>query len=295
MRVNTPARKWVHEADPSSGPQTGPPDAESLPAEVEADWTACTVCDLEVCEDPAHLPRDTRQLRRARERSIRPGRPLIQSAAAFLAAAANAPTWTVPDLLPEKGSAMWNGRPRSFKSLAAEAAIVALALHRPVFGVEGWRADRALRCGWIGEEDAHNLTAVRLRWLLAGHQADPPDTLWLCARKGLSLETPSGKADIHSIITDQQLDVVAFDTARALAPSIAGDPSAGPTGRCWPIPASGPRSSSLTIQSRHATGRTSGLALSGRAVARYCPPWIARSGSSAYLTARPWLCRTATR
>lgn len=165
--------------------------------------------------EPVHLP----------GLEPKPGRLLMQTAGEFLALGDTAPAWTVPSLVPEKGSTMFNGRPRSFKSLAAEALLVSAALHRPVFGRTEWLADRPLRCGWIGEEDGANLTGARLRWLLAGHEADPPETLWLCARKGLSLETPRGQADIHAIINDLQLDVVVFDTARALAPSIDKGPA----------------------------------------------------------------------
>lgn len=158
-------------------------------------------------------------------------RPLVvEPAGRFLAQAGNAPIWLITDLVAFGGITMLHGRPRSMKSLTALELAVGATLGRPGFGAERFAVERALRVAYMTEEDSAALVSARLRWLLAGHKAAPPDTLWLSARKGLSLEEAASQAQIHDAVTSLALDLAIIDTGRAFAPSVDKGPSdaAGP-------------------------------------------------------------------
>ena len=130
----------------------------------------------------------------------------------------------------QKGITMVHGRPRSWKSLAVLALAVSASLNQPIFGNARFKAEGPLRCVYMTEEDSRNLVAARLRWLIAGHYAQAPDSLWLSARRGLSLEAAESQAQIHDVVTSLSPDMLIFDTGRAFAPSVDKGPAdAAPT------------------------------------------------------------------
>jgi len=164
----------------------------------------------------------------ARPREARP--LVVENAAAFLAQAQDKPQWVIPELVAVGGISMFHGRPRSMKSLTALALAVDASLGGAVFGAERFRVARPIRCAYMTEEDSAGLVASRLRWLLAGAAASPPEHLWLSARKGLSLETVDSQAQIVDVIHALSPELLIFDTGRAFAPSVDAGPkdSAGP-------------------------------------------------------------------
>jgi hypothetical protein len=150
---------------------------------------------------------------------------VVERAQDFLAAAATSETWLIPDLVADRGLTMFHGRPRSLKSLSALALAIAAALHRPVFGTPRSTAPAALRSVYMTEEDSRNIVAARLTWLLAGFNVSAPETLWLSARKGLTLEAPESQAQILDVVHTLSAELLIFDTGRAFAPSVDKGPS----------------------------------------------------------------------
>ncbi len=158
-------------------------------------------------------------------------RPLVvEPASAFLAKSQDVPQWLIPDLVAVDGITTFHGRPRSMKSLSALSLAVSAAIGVPVFASSRFSTPRPLRSVYMTEEDSAGLVAVRLRWFLTGLEASAPETLWLSARKGLSLETVESQAQIHDVVKTLSPDLLLFDTGRAFAPSVDKGPSdaAGP-------------------------------------------------------------------
>lgn len=151
-----------------------------------------------------------------------------QSARAFLLRASEAPMWLIPHLLPDAGTIMFHGRPRSMKSWVALDLALAAALGAAPWGCDRFRPGRPLRVAVLCEEDAAGLLARRLDWLIRGRMVtDPPDTLMIAARLGLILEVPSDQARLTSAVNDFGAELVMIDTARAVAPGVDQGPAEG--------------------------------------------------------------------
>ncbi len=152
--------------------------------------------------------------------------PVLVSAADFLAATEDQEEWLVPRLAPLGGMVMFHGRPRSMKSLAALAALLAIARGEAPWGVPDFEPERPIRCAYFSEEDGKFVVAARLRWLLAGFKAaTPPATLMIEARRGLSLDDEASQRRIRDEITQHGVEFAWFDTARAMAPGVDQGPA----------------------------------------------------------------------
>lgn len=163
----------------------------------------------------------------------RPRSSVAESLPAFLARVRSLPepSWFIKDLIPDEGVVVWHGRPRSMKSLTAEAALLSLALGEscalgnPRFAIAG-----PVGVLWLGEEDSERLDAFRFNLMLAGRAVEAPDAFRLVVRPGWDLESPAGQAELLSTIRDTSaamatpLRVLVIDPVRASMPSIDGGP-----------------------------------------------------------------------
>lgn len=180
----------------------------------------CARCGREACDGSCPAP----------EPEPEPTSPapevILEPASTFLARASSAEEWLVPGLVPTGGLAMFHGRPRSMKSLAALEVCVACSLGEAPFALPQFKPARPLRVGYISEEDGRNLIAPRLAWMLCGRgMSEAPAGLFLSARRGLLLEDAESQARIRGAVDALELELLWLDTARALAPSVDQGPA----------------------------------------------------------------------
>lgn len=146
----------------------------------------------------------------------------------------NDPEWVVEDLIPHDGIAVWHGRPRSMKSLAALELNLSAAIDVPAFGSERFKTDvRGGSVLYLTEEDGERLIASRLRLMLAGHDLEnAPKRLHILSRPGWNLERPDDQAAVLDAIgaTSPAPTLLTIDPARGSMPSLDKGPSdaAGP-------------------------------------------------------------------
>lgn len=162
--------------------------------------------------------------------------PVARSLAAFMSEIRNAPEpgWLVRELLPDEGIAIWHGRPRSMKSLTAEAVVLSLtlgepyALQNPRFKIEG-----PVGSLYLGEEDSARLFGFRFGLMLKARSVLPgsePEAFRIVVRPGWDLETPAGQAELLATIDATSkamaasLRLLVVDPARASMPGIDGGP-----------------------------------------------------------------------
>jgi hypothetical protein len=157
----------------------------------------------------------------------------FESADSFLARleAQGDPGWMVGDLVPEDGIAVWHGRPRSMKSLAALEMNLACATDAPAFGCD--RFATTTRGGsvlYLTEEDGERLIASRLRLMLAGRGLDARsalERLKLLSRPGWNLEQTADQSHLMAAIREVSPPPVmlTLDPARGSMPALDKGPS----------------------------------------------------------------------
>jgi hypothetical protein len=155
----------------------------------------------------------------------------FEPADAFLARldAQGDPGWVVGDLVPEDGIAVWHGRPRSMKSLAALEMSLAAAIAEPAFGCERFATstgDGSVL--YLTEEDGARLIAMRLRLMLAGRGLKTaPSRLRILSRPGWNLEQTSDQAAVLTAIREVSPAPVllTIDPARGSMPALDKGPS----------------------------------------------------------------------
>jgi integrase len=136
-----------------------------------------------------------------------------------------APSWLIEDLLPDDGIAVWQGRPRSMKSLTALE--LALALTTGTAALGRFKVPAATGVLWLTEEDAERIVAHRLRLMLAGRGIEhAPPLLRVLCRAGWNLEQPRDQDAILSAIRDcPEARALVIDPARGSMPSIDKGPA----------------------------------------------------------------------
>jgi hypothetical protein len=158
---------------------------------------------------------------------------VAESLPAFLARVRSLPepSWFIRDLIPDEGVVVWHGRPRSMKSLTAEAAMLSLALGEScALGNPRFAIKAPVGVLWLGEEDSERLDAFRFGLLLDGYGKGAPDAFRLVVRPGWDLESPAGQAELIATIRETAaamttpLKVLVIDPVRASMPSIDGGP-----------------------------------------------------------------------
>jgi hypothetical protein len=158
---------------------------------------------------------------------------------AFLARARSQsePAELVGDLIPDEGVVIWHGRPRSMKTLTAEAVALDLTLGRTTaLDCVRFAISEAVRLFWLSEEDAARLTAFRLGLMLAARDTRPgeePECFRLAVRPGWNLEAPHGQAELLRALEETEPHVLVVDPLRASLPSIDGSPKDAANARAF--------------------------------------------------------------
>jgi hypothetical protein len=139
------------------------------------------------------------------------------------------PGWLVNDLVPDDAIAVWHGRPRSMKSLAALEMNLSCATDSPAFGSE--RFATSTRGGsvlYLTEEDGERLIASRLKLMLAARQLDrAPKRLRILSRPGWNLERPEDQGAVLAAIREASPapTLLTVDPARGSMPALDKGPS----------------------------------------------------------------------
>lgn len=152
--------------------------------------------------------------------------PRFAWAADFLQRVREAPDpgFAIEGLLPGEGIFHFHARPRAMKSLSLIECAVAMATATPAFS--RYAVPRALRVGYLTEEDAERLVAPRAHWFLVGRGLTDRDAghLALLCRPGWNLERTEGRDALLRELERLSLDVLIIDPVRASMPSIDAGP-----------------------------------------------------------------------
>jgi hypothetical protein len=142
----------------------------------------------------------------------------IEPIGAFIATEDPPVRYIIPGLLPCGVIALDHGEPRARKSLVAFEIALAAATGTAAFGLPRFEPLDPVPVLYVQEEDPRSLTRPRLRALVRARCGDdPPETLHVAVRRGVSLDEP---AWVDRLITDIQrlgAKLLVLDAARRLS------------------------------------------------------------------------------
>jgi hypothetical protein len=127
------------------------------------------------------------------------------------------PRWLIAGLLPGDGTSLVHAQPREYKTLIAQALMVATTTGTPAFGLERLQVAEAVPAWYITEEDGWWRVTNRLGQLVQGYGLDrAPELLHVSAGKGLNLDTPEWQERIIATAREQGYRLVVIDPLRSV-------------------------------------------------------------------------------
>jgi hypothetical protein len=199
-------------------------------------WTAddpvpsslCLACNCMVCECRAPVATAPKPNGRSIAEPTIAEPVFVQSLPQLLnlAATFTEPKWLVHDFIPGDSTVMLHAPPREYKTLVAQALLVAVTTGTPAFGLERLHVAEAAPAWYITEEDGWWRVATRFGDLVHGaglHRA--PELLHVSAGKGLDLDTPEWQARIIATAKSQGYRLVVIDPLRSVTQTADQGPS----------------------------------------------------------------------
>jgi hypothetical protein len=132
------------------------------------------------------------------------------------AATITEPRWLVDGLIPGDGIVLLHSQPREYKTLIAQALLIALTTATPAFGLERLQIAEAIPAWYITEEDSWWRVTHRLGQLVAGSRCLAPELLHVSAGKGLNLDTTEWQERIIATAREQGYRFVVLDPLRSV-------------------------------------------------------------------------------
>lgn len=133
------------------------------------------------------------------------------------ASAITEPRWLIEGLLPGDGTALLHSQPREYKTLIAQALLVAATTATAAFGLERLHVAEAVPAWYITEEDGWWRVAHRLGQLVQGYGIErAPELLHVSAGKGLNLDTTEWQERIIATAREQGYRLVVIDPLRSV-------------------------------------------------------------------------------
>jgi hypothetical protein len=127
------------------------------------------------------------------------------------------PRWHIEGLLPGDGTSLLHSQPREYKTLIAQALLIAKTTATPAFGLERLHVAEAEPAWYITEEDGWWRVTHRFGQLVRGCGLDrPPELLHVSAGKGLNLDTTEWQERIIATAREQGYRLVVIDPLRSV-------------------------------------------------------------------------------
>lgn len=127
------------------------------------------------------------------------------------------PPWLVEGLVPGDGTILLHAQPREYKTLAAQAILVAVTTGTPAFGLDRLHVGDAAPAWYLTEEDGWWRVTQRFGQLVQGYGlSHPPDLLHVSAGQGLNLDAPEWQERVIATTREQGYRLVVLDPLRSL-------------------------------------------------------------------------------
>ena len=127
------------------------------------------------------------------------------------------PRWLVEGLLPGDGTGLLHAQPREYKTLAAQALLVAVTTGTPAFGLERLHVSEAAPAWYVTEEDGWWRVTQRFGQLVQGYGLDrAPELLHVSAGQGLNLDESEWQERIIATAREQGYRLVVIDPLRSV-------------------------------------------------------------------------------
>lgn len=133
---------------------------------------------------------------------------VVQTFADFEAGAATEPDHLIDGLIEDRAWAVWAGEPRSFKSMAALNAAIALSTGKPVLGFAPRRTGRTL---YVCEEGRKKAVADRIRTMATAYETKHPD-IHIAWKQAVTLNDPISWQTVLDAVAKLKPDLVILDT-----------------------------------------------------------------------------------
>ena len=127
------------------------------------------------------------------------------------------PPWLISGLIPGDGSVLLHSQPREYKTLIAQALMLAATTSTPAFGLERLHVAEAVPAWYVTEEDGWWRVTHRFGQLVQGYGLDrPPELLHISAGKGLNLDATEWQERIIATAREQGYRFVVIDPLRSV-------------------------------------------------------------------------------
>jgi hypothetical protein len=150
----------------------------------------------------------------------------IEFASSFLTVEDPPIEYLIDEILPEGVINVDHGDPRTRKSWAALETTIAIATGTPAFGMERFKASKAVPVLYSSQEDAAPLVRLRTKAILRGRSITSwPETLAFSVHKGINLESPEWHEALLRDILRYGFKLVILDPIRRYAPNADKGPA----------------------------------------------------------------------